>query len=246
MDQDLRTSRIVELRQYTLHPGQRDVLIAVFDEHFVEGQEEVGMAIIGQFRDLDDPNRFVWLRGFADMAQRAKSLTDFYTGPVWHTHRSTANATMVDSDNVLLLRPARASSGFIYRPADRAPRGASALPPGLLVGSVWYFDAPIADDFTAAFERELAPLIRRHGGSVDATLVTDSSLNNFPQLPVRQNEHVFAWFARFPDRAACERHGAALAASREWTDALARHVLARAAKPPETLLLAPTARSQLR
>jgi hypothetical protein len=30
---------------------------------FVETQEATGMRVIGQFRDLGDPNRFVWLRG---------------------------------------------------------------------------------------------------------------------------------------------------------------------------------------
>ena len=46
---------IFELRQYTLHPGQRDILVDVFDDNFVEGQEATGMRIIGQYRDLDDP-----------------------------------------------------------------------------------------------------------------------------------------------------------------------------------------------
>ena len=48
---------VVELRQYTLRPGQRDVLIDLFDREFVESQEATGMAIVGQFRDLDDPDR---------------------------------------------------------------------------------------------------------------------------------------------------------------------------------------------
>src|SRR5437773_842113 len=73
---------IVELRQYTLHPGKRDVLIDLFDREFVESQEALGMKVIGQFRDLDDPDRFVWLRGFRDMASRAKALQDFYGGPI--------------------------------------------------------------------------------------------------------------------------------------------------------------------
>src|SRR5437879_2125702 len=59
---------IVELRQYTLHPGQRDVLIDLFDREFVESQEALGMKIIGQFWDLGNPNRFVWLRGFTGHA----------------------------------------------------------------------------------------------------------------------------------------------------------------------------------
>ncbi len=71
---------IVELRQYTLHPGKRDVLIALFDREFVESQEALGMKVIGQFRDLDNPNRFVWLRGFRDMPSRAQALKTFTAG----------------------------------------------------------------------------------------------------------------------------------------------------------------------
>ena len=97
-------SPITELRQYTLHPGRRDELIELFDREFVETQEAVGIQVIGQFYDLDDPNRFVWLRGFNDMSAREQSLTAFYNGPVWKAHRDAANATMVNSDNVLLLK----------------------------------------------------------------------------------------------------------------------------------------------
>ncbi|MDX8463676.1 NIPSNAP family protein, partial [Mesorhizobium sp. VK2D] len=32
-------SPIVELRQYTLRPGQRETLIALFDREFIESQE---------------------------------------------------------------------------------------------------------------------------------------------------------------------------------------------------------------
>lgn len=74
--------QLVELRQYTLHPGERDSLIELFDREFVEPQEAAGMAVMGQFRDLDAPDRFVWLRGFADMDGRARSLAAFYDGPV--------------------------------------------------------------------------------------------------------------------------------------------------------------------
>ena len=71
---------IVELRQYTVHPGKRDILIDLFDREFVEPQEAVGIKVIGQFRDLDRPDRFVWLRGFHNKTSRAKALTDFIAG----------------------------------------------------------------------------------------------------------------------------------------------------------------------
>ncbi|RVA26527.1 NIPSNAP family protein, partial [Mesorhizobium sp. M7D.F.Ca.US.004.03.1.1] len=57
-------SPVVELRQYTLKPGRRDTLIDIFDGRLIEGQEDAGMTIIGQFRDLDRPDMFVWMRGF--------------------------------------------------------------------------------------------------------------------------------------------------------------------------------------
>jgi hypothetical protein len=55
----LLCSPIVELRQYALHPGQRDTLIDLFDREFVESQEALGARIIGQFRDLDHPDRLL-------------------------------------------------------------------------------------------------------------------------------------------------------------------------------------------
>jgi hypothetical protein len=43
--------------QYTLHPGRRDDLIALFDREQVESQEACGIELLRQFRDLDDPDR---------------------------------------------------------------------------------------------------------------------------------------------------------------------------------------------
>ncbi|ONI79435.1 hypothetical protein ALI144C_26865 [Actinosynnema sp. ALI-1.44] len=96
---------IVELRQYTLKPGQRDTLVDIFERHFVHTQQAVGITLIGLFHDLDNPDKFVWLRGFPDMESRRTALAAFYEhGEAWQTHGPAANATMIDSDDVLLLR----------------------------------------------------------------------------------------------------------------------------------------------
>ena len=92
------------------------------------------MAIIGQFRDLDNPDSFVWLRGFADMEARKRALTGFYSGPVWLANRDAANATMLRFDNVLLLRPAGPDGGFALDVADRPPPG---MRPDVRVASSW-------------------------------------------------------------------------------------------------------------
>ncbi|MEO5718730.1 MAG: NIPSNAP family protein, partial [Chthoniobacterales bacterium] len=119
---------ILELRQYTLHPGKREQLIDLFEREFIESQEALEMRLVGQFRDFDNPDRFVWLRGFADMTTRAPALQEFYGGPVWRAHRETANETMIDSDNVLLLRPAHPGSGFSLEHLKRQPRGTAENP----------------------------------------------------------------------------------------------------------------------
>src|SRR4249919_2491853 len=64
------TVRVLEFRRYRLKPGARETLVELFDREFVESQEGLGMRILGTFRDLDDPDQFVWLRGFDDMASR--------------------------------------------------------------------------------------------------------------------------------------------------------------------------------
>ena len=150
---------VLELRQYTLHPGMRDVLIELFEREFIESQEALGMTLVGQFRDLDNPDRFVWLRGFADMETRARALGEFYGGPVWKAHREAANETMIDSDNVLLLRPARPDSGFALEGAERQPPGAKENPPGLVVAMICHLQGDgngeeLADSFENTIRSE--------------------------------------------------------------------------------------------
>src|SRR5438132_1539253 len=236
---------IVELRQYTLHPGKRDVLIDLFDREFVESQEEMGMKIIGQFRDLDNPNRFIWLRGFRDMPSRAQALKDFYGGPVWKAHREAANATMIDSDNVLLLHPATPTSGFSLGNKERPRVGASEARSELIVATIYYFDAPVDAGFVEFFEKTVKPAVIGSGATVLAYLVTEHSENTFPALPVREGENVFVWFARFNDAVVYERHIAALTQSPRWRDQISKELVRRLKREPEILKLSPTTRSLL-
>ena len=236
---------VVELRQYTLHHGKRDVLIDLFDREFVESQEELGMRIIGQFRDLGHQDRFVWLRGFPDMTFRAKALNEFYSGPVWKAHREAANATMIDSDNVLLLRPALRTSGFSLENLKRAPVGADEIATSLVVATIYYFAGPVAPDFIRFFEHTLRPAAESLGATISASFVTENSENTFPALPVRASENVFVWFSTFSDLAAYENHVAALSRSERWRSEVMAALTRFLKRAPEVLKLSPTARSQL-
>lgn len=236
---------IVELRQYTLHPGKRDALIDLFDRQFVESQEAVGMTIIGQFRDLNNPNRFVWLRGFRDMPSRAQALKDFYGGPIWKAHREAANATMIDSDNVLLLHPATPMSGFSLRSKTRPLTGSNETRSELILATIYYFDAPVDSGFVQFFDKTLKPAVIGSGATVLAYFATEHSENTFPALPVRKGENVFVWFALFNDGAAYESHIAALTQFPRWRDEISKELARRLKREPEILKLSPTARSLL-
>jgi len=172
-------ARIVELRQYTLHPGRRDALIELFEREFIETQEAAGITLLGTFRDLDDADRFVWLRGFADMPSRADALQRFYGGPAWQAHRDAANATMVDSDDVLLLRP-------VMLPT----RSARAARTGPVVAAVIPSRGTPIESALAAFEAV--------GARPLSAFETESSPNNFPRLPVREGVSVLVVLASPP------------------------------------------------
>jgi hypothetical protein len=229
-----------------MHAGKRDVLINLFDREFVESQEALGIKVIGQFRDLDRPDHFVWLRGFRDMISRARALTDFYGGPVWKTHREAANATMLNSDSVLLLRPALPTSGFSLENMKRPPVGSDDVPTSLVVTTIYYFERPVAPDFINFFEQTLRPVATTLGATICAYFVTENSENTFPALPVRAGENVFVWFSTFQDSAAYENYVAALSESERWRDEVSNGLKRYFNRTPEVLKLSPTARSQLR
>ncbi len=183
-----RCCLVVELRQYTLRPGRREDLIEVFDRHLVEPQEALGMTVIGQFRDRQRPDRFVWLRGFADMESRHRALEALYGGPVWAEHGPAANDTMLEWDDVLLLRPARTDTAFTLE------RSESAGGPREVVAGIHALPRHVDAELVERFEREIAPRLEEKGVRIEGIFVTETAPNTFTRLPVREGENVLAWF----------------------------------------------------
>ena len=231
---------VIELRQYRMKPGRRDDLIALFEREFIESQEAAGMDLIGQFRDLDAPGHFVWMRGFEGMEARKAALEGFYNGPVWQAHREAANATLADNDDVLLLKPPVAAARFDLPP--RRSAGADLGPACLIGVTIQALDGLPAPEFTERFEAEVRPALEAAGASVVGWMVTEAAENTFPRLPVRESEQVLAWVGRFADAMAHADH-LAQAERAGFGDGFGvtsrRGVIQR-------LRLEPTARSRLR
>lgn len=234
------THPVIELRQYKIVPGQRDAMISLFDREFVESQEVLGATIVGQFRDLNDPDRFVWIRGFPDMEQRGEMLPAFYYGPVWQAHRDAANPLLDDNDNVLLLRPAAADLALPAPAGTRPEPGVRRPADDVVVTTIFYLWKTPDSGFTAWFRDSLAPALRKAELPVLGGYVPEEEANNFPRLPVRDDKKVFVWFTRARDRVAYDRALASL------DRPIRAQLEAFDERPAQVLPLSPTDRSLLR
>lgn len=174
---------IIDLRDYTTTPGKRDLLIERCETVLFQEQKRLGATFPGIFRDIENPDRFVWLRGMKDLAERKQILTDFYTnGEMWKANRQEVNSWIVDSDNVLLVRPISDWSS----PAT----GESVVGMYSLLGR-----EPLSD--TERLQNEVEEAIIEVGGRVLVTLSTDPIENNYPRHPIRTGEFGLIWFATF-------------------------------------------------
>ncbi|EJN00044.1 NIPSNAP family protein [Phyllobacterium sp. YR531] len=239
-----RYSPVIELRRYKLHPNKRDELIDVFDRHFLEGQESCGMKIIGQFRDLDDPDAFVWLRGFDNMRARHEALSAFYDGPVWNEHRDAANTTMIDSDDVLLLRPAIAKSDFEL-PVSRTTDHPNISGSGTFQITTYKLKAPAEDGFLDFHETVVAPILNIAGDKRIALLTSEHRENTFTRLPVRLGENVLVSVSRFDSAAEQNEFNHKLANSQVFTG-VQTELAAWLTRPIVNASMEPTSRSLLK
>lgn len=226
---------VVELRQYTLHPGARIALVQVFEDHFIEGQERVGIRVGGICVDENDPDRFVWFRGFTGLEQRVEALESFYDGPIWAEHGGVASRTMIDSDDVLLLQPTipahqamePSTSADSGRREDRLHVSVYAYPP----------DRELEDWLTT----ELHRLLEQQLAASVATWRSHPGPNGFPRLPVRA-DNAFVWAASFADADARQNALDRLQTSPEWAAEVAPRLQGRTAV--QDLALRPTSRSK--
>jgi hypothetical protein len=124
-------AEVLELRQYTLHPGRRDELVELFD------RELSGPQVLGQFRDLDDEDRFVLLT-------RGRALLALHED--------------VEATDVLLLRPVTELELKGHGPTTLVTVTICHLPPGGEEAFLDYFKSDVAPMLTATGAEPLAVL----------------------------------------------------------------------------------------
>ncbi len=236
----LRDFQVTELRRYTIKRGERKHFAEYFESYFPEAFEQLGAIVFGQFFERTDASRFTWIRGFKDIYARATVNGAFYYGPLWREHSAVMNDRLIDSDNVLLLRPFMPERAIPVLPAvDPVTEKEGAQ--GVAVAQIF---ALKADDIDA-FAKKAEPVFARYrvaGAREAGILVTLDVPNNFPQHPVRTDGPYLVWLAILEDNQALETQFKPVV-EHSLEGLCATNLLKDI---PELVVLDPTRRSRLR
>lgn len=74
---------IIEMRTYKTKCGMRGRFVEIFRAKSIPAHVEIGMKILGPFLSVEDPDVFLFMRGFPDLASREPMKAKFYEGELW-------------------------------------------------------------------------------------------------------------------------------------------------------------------
>lgn len=231
---------VIELRRYAIRDGERKNFARYFESWFPEAFQQLDAIAFGQFTERENDTWFTWVRGFRDMDARARVNAAFYYGPLWKEHKAVMNNLMIDSDNVLLLKPLDASHRIPVLPAVdpvKEEQGAQ----GIVVMQIFPVK-PDAEQALAQHAERVFATFSAAGIREAGLLETLNAPNNFPQLPVRTDGPYLVWLGIVEHEKMLEEIYMPLAEQslRELSaSGLLRH-------EPESVVLYPTPCSRLR
>lgn len=102
---------IVEVRSYRVKPGHREEFIKFFETRAVPAQRAFGIEILGPLLDLENPNKFVWLRSFPSLDERDRMKHAFYDGELWKNELESIAMPLIESYDVILCET---SPGYVF------------------------------------------------------------------------------------------------------------------------------------
>jgi hypothetical protein len=83
----------------------------LFETCAIHAQREYGMRITGPFLDVENPNKFVFLRSFPSLEERERMKDAFYSGEIWKNELEGLAMPLLESYDVILCE---ASSGCVF------------------------------------------------------------------------------------------------------------------------------------
>lgn len=93
---------IVEVRSYRIKPGHREEFIRLFENRAIPALRQYGMKVVGPMLDVENPNKFVFLRSFPSLEERDRLKDAFYTSDLWKNELEGLAMPLLDSYDVIL------------------------------------------------------------------------------------------------------------------------------------------------
>ena len=93
---------IIEVRTYRIKTGRRAEFIRLFETRSVPAMRQHGMHVLGPLLDVENPNRFVFLRSFPSLEKREPIKDAFYDSDLWTKELEPIMMPLIDSYDVTL------------------------------------------------------------------------------------------------------------------------------------------------
>lgn len=94
---------IMEIRTYALRPGRGAAFAALLGGAAGDLLRDFGLDVVRHGPSLDDPDRYVLVRAFADAAEREEQESRFYRSEEWRTGPRTAVLDAIDTYHEIVL-----------------------------------------------------------------------------------------------------------------------------------------------
>lgn len=95
---------LYELRQYRAKPGRRDDLARMMDEVIIPFQASKGMVVVASFVAEEEPDLYVWIRRFADEADRVRLYEAVYQSDEWKNVLAPKVGELMDRERMHITR----------------------------------------------------------------------------------------------------------------------------------------------
>jgi hypothetical protein len=101
---------IVEVRSYRIKPGHREEFIKFFETRAAPALRSFGIPVLGPLLDLENPNKFVFLRSFLTLEAREQLRNAFYGSALWKGELEAIAMPLIESYDVILCET---SAGYM-------------------------------------------------------------------------------------------------------------------------------------
>lgn len=95
---------LFELRTYECKPGKRAEWVKMMEEEIIPFQVSQGMVVVGSFVAEQDEQTYVWIRRFADEAEREQLYKAVYESDHWQKELSPRIGTLINREAIKVTR----------------------------------------------------------------------------------------------------------------------------------------------